>query len=117
MQLRVAEVAESTAGGAVVTAAGGAVEYIQWSCRWCSREISVELRMIAAIFTAILTCAAACVSGGSSIDHCRWCSGDSCRWRSRVHSVELQVVQQRDFSGAADDSSDIFSGFWWSYAW
>jgi hypothetical protein len=25
--------------------------------------------------------------------------------------VELQVVQQRDFSGAADDSSDIFSGF------
>ena len=69
--------------------------------------------MTATIFSAVLTCAAARArgSGSSSTEHCRWCSGDNCRWCSRIHSVELQVVQQRDFSGAADDSNDIFSGF------
>ena len=70
-----------------------------------SREISVELRMTATIFSAVLTCAAACGNGSSSTEHCRWCSGDSCRWCSRIHLVELQVVQQRDFSGAADGAA------------
>ena len=61
--------------------------------------------------SAILTCAAAGDSGSSSTEHCRWCSNDSCRWCSRIHLVELQVLQQRGFSGAADHSGDIFSGF------
>ena len=63
---------------------------------------------------------AACGSGSSSTEHCRWCSGDSCRWCSRLYSVELQVVQQRDFSGAADGAA-IFSAIlmcaaaWWQW--
>jgi hypothetical protein len=61
----------------------------------------------AAMFLAILICAAACGSGSSSTEHCRWCSGDSCRWCSRLHLVELQVVWQRDFSGAADGAAMI----------
>ena len=40
-------------------------------------------------------------------EHCRWCSDDSCRWSSRVHLVELQVVWERDFSGAADGAEMI----------
>ena len=72
--------------------------------------------MTAAIFSAVLTCAASCV------------------WQQQQHRAlqvmqwrQLEVVQQSTFSGAAggaaeissgaaDDNNDIFSGFWWSCA-
>ena len=118
--MAVAAAAQSTAGGAVVTAAGGAAdtfsgaaggaaERFQWSCGWCSD-----------IFSDFDVCSCVVAVAAAAQEHCRWCSGDSCRWCSRLYSVELQVVQQRDFSGAADGAA-IFSAIlmcaaaWWQW--
>jgi hypothetical protein len=110
---RAATAKDAAAGGdgnrLLKGAEGGAARddpegYNGTGCRWWQSEISMELQVE---HKAILICAAACGSGSSSTELCRWCSGDSCRWCSRLHLVELQVVWQRDFSGAADGAAMI----------
>ena len=75
----------------------------------------MELRITAAIFSAVLTCAAACGSDNSGTEHRKWCSDSAVvtaaggaaeyiQWGCRWYNREI-------FSGAADDSGNIFSGF------
>ena len=60
LHVAMAAAAHDTAEGAVVTAAGGAADNLQWSCMWCSRIISVELQVDSSDdFSANLICAAA----------------------------------------------------------
>ena len=90
----------------MATAAGGVAEYIQWSCRRCNREISVELRMTAAIFSAdfggaMRGSSSGTDNAGGADNIFSGAAGGGSQILVELQvvqiSVELQVVQRRYF--------------------